>query len=67
MVEWLPSYAPELNPAEQLWNHSKRGTPANFAPRDSNDMRVHVRRSLIGQRHRPYLLASFFDLAGVRL
>lgn len=67
MVEWLPSYAPELNPAEQLWNHSKRGTLANFAPHDSDDMRVHVRRALTGQRHRPYLLASFFDLAGVPL
>ena len=22
-VEWLPAYAPELNPAEQVWNHAK--------------------------------------------
>ena len=21
-VEWLPSYAPELNPVEMLWNHT---------------------------------------------
>jgi hypothetical protein len=67
MVEWLPSYAPDLNPAEQLWNHSKRGTLANLAPHDRDDLRVHVRRSLTSQRHRPYLLASFFDLAGLPL
>lgn len=67
MVEWLPPYAPELNPAEQLWNHSKRGGLANLAPHDSAEMRVHVRRSLTSQRHRPCLLASFFALAGLPL
>ena len=22
-IEWLPAYAPELNPTEQVWNHTK--------------------------------------------
>jgi transposase len=67
MVEWLPSYAPELNPAEQLWNHGKRVDLANLAPTDRDDLRHRVRRSLIGQRCRPNLLASAFDHAGIPL
>lgn len=67
MVEWLPSYAPELNPAEQLWNHGKRVDLANLAPTDREDLRGHVRRSLIRQRCSPNLLASAFDHAGLHL
>lgn len=66
-VEWLPSYAPELNPAEQLWNNGKRVDLANFAPADRDDLRSRVRRSLIRQRCRPNLLASAFDHAGLPL
>ena len=66
-VEWLPPYAPELNPAEQLWNHGKRVDLANLAPADSADLRGHIRRSLIRQRLGPNLLASFFDHAGLPL
>ena len=67
MVEWLPPYAPDLNPAEQLWNHGKRVDLANLAPADRDDLRGHVRRSLIRQRCRPNLLASAFDHAGLQL
>lgn len=67
MVEWLPSYAPELNPAEQLWNNGKRVDLANVAPADRNDLRGRVRRSLIRQRCSPNLLASAFDHARLPL
>lgn len=67
MVEWLPSYAPELNPAEQLWNNGKRTDLANLAPLDRDDLRGHVRRSLIRQRCSPNLLASAFDHAALLL
>lgn len=66
-VEWLPPYAPDLNPAEQLWNHGKRTDLANLAPADRDDLRGHVRRSLIRQRCSPNLLASAFDHAGLSL
>src|SRR5262249_44854923 len=33
-VEWLPPYAPELNPVEHLWNHVKYGQLANFTTDD---------------------------------
>jgi transposase len=67
MVEWLPPYAPDLNPAEQLWNNGKRVDLANLAPADRDDLRGHVRRSLIRQRCSPNLLASAFDHAGLPL
>jgi len=31
-VEYLPSYAPDLNPVEQLWNHLKYDQLANLVP-----------------------------------
>jgi transposase len=64
-VEWLPAYAPDLNPAEQLWNNGKRTDLANLAPADRDDLRGHVRRSLIRQRCSPNLLAAAFDHAGL--
>jgi transposase len=67
MVEWLPSYAPELNPAEQLWNRGKRVDLANLAPEHRDDLRRHVYRSLTRQRCRPNLLASAFDHAQLPL
>ena len=33
-VEWLPAYAPELNPVEALWSHAKYSALANFVPDD---------------------------------
>jgi transposase len=67
MVEWLPPYAPDLNPAEQLWNRSKGTDLANLVPADRLHLRGHVRRSLTCQRCRPNLLASYFDHAGLPL
>jgi hypothetical protein len=37
-VEWLPAYAPDLNPVEQVWNHSKYTDLVNLAPEDSEQV-----------------------------
>jgi transposase len=37
-TEWFPKYAPELNPAEQIWNEFK-GHTANSLPLDKQDIR----------------------------
>jgi transposase len=37
-TEWFPKYAPELNPAEQVWNEFK-GRTANSLPIDKQDIR----------------------------
>lgn len=38
-VEWLPSYAPQLNPAEGVWSWSKSGDLKNHAPHDVYQLR----------------------------
>ena len=66
-VEWLPSYAPDLNPAEQVWNHAKYSDLANFIPDDIEDLREHVDASIAGQRQQSRLLRSFFKTAKLEL
>jgi len=36
--EWLPPYAPDLNPAGQVWNHAKYADLANFIPDNLADL-----------------------------
>ena len=65
--EWLPPYAPDLNPAEQVWNHAKYADLANFIPDDLADLDHAVRSSMAGQQNHPSLLRSYFHLAGLEL
>lgn len=65
--EWLPPYAPELNPAEQVWTHTKYADLANFIPEDLAHLRSEVAASISDQRSTPRLLRSFFDHAQLRL
>lgn len=41
-IEYLPPYAPDLNPVEQLWSQLKYGALANFVPRDLDDLDQHA-------------------------
>ena len=66
-VEWLPAYAPDLNPAEQLWNHAKYADLANFVADDLNHLGRRVGLSLYQQSRRSTLLRSFFKTAKLRL
>ena len=61
-IEWFPSYAPELNPAEQVWNDFK-GHTANSLPRTKQDIRnslhANTRRVRRSQgKLRSFILAS---------
>ncbi|MBX3354489.1 MAG: transposase [Phycisphaeraceae bacterium] len=65
--EWLPPYAPELNPDEQVWNRAKYTDLANFIP-DRIDTLGHelvhsFRRTASSQQ----LLRSFFNHARLPL
>ena len=66
-VEWLPPYAPELNPAEQVWNHAKYSDLANFIAEDCDDLHYHVDASIMDQRRQPHLLRSFLKTAKLDL
>jgi len=61
--EWLPAYAPELNPVERCWGHAKSAQLANFLPVDREHLHDAVRDSLRRQRRNQRLLRSFFAYA----
>jgi transposase len=66
-VEWLPSYAPELNPVEQVWNHAKYSDLPNVAPPDLQELEGLVRSSIANTRGQQAPLRSFFRMAKLRL
>lgn len=66
-IEWLPPYAPDLNPVEGVWDHSKYGDLANFVPEDMAQLQRAVRRSLRRIQTQQQLLRSFFGHAQLKL
>ena len=66
-AEWLPAYAPDLNPVELVWNHSKYSDLANFIPDDVDHLQRELDGSIRGQRRNIGLLRSFFKHAGLSL
>jgi transposase len=62
-VEWLPAYSPDLNPDEQVWNHSKYSQLANFIPDDVDHLAKAVKKSIRVQSRQQDLLRSFFQTA----
>lgn len=65
--EWLPPYAPELNPVEPRWSHTKHGDLANFVPDDTSHLKRSVRSSLRKQVQNYQLKLSFFKSAQLKL
>lgn len=45
-VEWLPAYAPDLNPVGLVWNRAKYSDMANFIPEDVHDLHQVITTSL---------------------
>jgi len=66
-AEWLPAYAPDLNPVEQVWNHSKYSHLANFIPDNVHHLQQELDGSLQRQRSESKLLQAFFKHAGLQL
>lgn len=59
-VVWLPPYAPELQPQEQVWTYFKYGRLANFAPDALPEICRAVWREVHRVAHRPALLKNLF-------
>jgi len=66
-IEWLPAYAPELYPDEQVWKHTKYDDLANYIPDDAAALADEVISSLDQISTDQQLLRSFFHHAGLRL
>jgi len=62
-LEFLPAYAPELNPVEYLWSHWKQHELPNFCPSTFAQLSVHARRALKRMRQRPTLVMAFWEQA----
>ena len=56
----FPAYAPELNPAEQVWTHGKRDL-SNSTHEALGTLRPHLRRSLRRIRNSQQLLRSCIE------
>jgi len=57
-TELLPPYAPELNPVELVWGHTKRNPLANFAPTDLAALLTMTRASTRRLAHDQRLLRA---------
>jgi len=66
-IEWLPPYAPDLNPDEQVWRHNKHVDLANFIPDDVETLGRAMVSSLRSIGGRQPLLRSFFEHAKLSL
>jgi transposase len=62
-LEYLPAYAPELNPVEYLWGHWKHHELPNFCAKDFGHLTYHARRALRRMQRRPTLVAAFWKQA----
>ena len=58
-AQLLPAYAPELNPVELIWGHTKIHTLANFTPLEFQDLITQVQFSVLATGDDQALLRSF--------
>jgi transposase len=66
-IEWLPAYAPDLNPVEHVWDHTKYADLANYIPDDVLELEIEAETSLDDLRTNPTLLQSCFHGAKLEL
>jgi transposase len=62
-LEYLPAYAPELNPVEYLWGYWKQHELPNFCPKTFTELSHHAVRALNRMRRRPRLITAFWKQA----
>lgn len=62
-LEFLPAYAPELNPVEYIWGYCKHHELPNLCPEDIAHLGQAARRALGRMRRRPTLVQSFWKQA----
>ena len=65
--DFLPPYAPELNPVENVWSYTKMNPMANLTAMDVDSLAAKSRRNLRSLQYRKELLRSFFKETGLSL
>lgn len=66
-LEYLPPYAPELNPVEYLWAYLKTNPLANDPALDLPALAHRTRRAAYSVQRRPDLLRALFRHSGLSL
>jgi transposase len=66
-VEWLPGYAPDLNPVEAHWSTSKYSRLANYVPEHIDDLYDAVTEAVGDAALDQSLMRSFFRSARLRI
>jgi transposase len=64
-MEYLPPYAPELNPVEYFWSHLSRTDLAHFVGEDLEAVRKQARKAASRVRHRHHLGKAFLQHSGL--
>ena len=64
-IEYLPAYAPELNPVEYIWGYWKQHELPNVCPKDYWQLGQEARRTLRRMRRRPRLISAFWKQASL--
>jgi transposase len=65
VFEWLPFYAPELNPVEFIWGHTKYSDMANFVPDNLDQLDERLDESLMNTTKE--LVQAAFRHAGLEI
>ncbi len=63
--EYLPPYAPELNPVEFIWAYWKQHELPNVCPQNYSQLSETARRTWRRMRRRPRLISAFWRQASL--
>ena len=66
-IEYLPPYAPDLNPVEHVWKHTKYDDLANYVPDDLSDLESECEMSINLIGGCPELMRSFYHAAKLEI
>lgn len=66
-VHWLPTYAPELNPVEQMWSNAKAAKLRGVAADDEIDLSLDAQLTLDEIGEDQHLLRSFVRNTPLRI
>lgn len=64
-LQWLPAYAPELNPVEYVWGRLDGGVMANYAPPTLMEVRQRLHKGARQIYRRRDILQSFLKESGL--
>jgi len=66
-IDFFPPYAPELNPVEYVWAHTKMNPMANMTAMELDALTINTRGNMRSLQKKQPLLRSFFKKSGLSL